>query len=536
MQLASAAQMRELDRQTIEEIGLPGMVLMESAGRATVDLIQQQYGPVVGRTVCVFAGPGNNGGDGLVIARTVHGLGAFPFILLLVSPDQLQGDAARNFDIVSKLRLPCRVFDQPGKMAALLDTVLTLNRMHPVHCLVDAIFGTGLIRPVEGHFLDAVNCLNSLHETNRLPVVAVDLPSGLHSDTGAVLGAAVHADLTVTYGQPKPGHYHHGGPLVGRVERVDIGIPTKLVTRADLRGATLDAATIDLLDERPKDVHKGTNGHLLIVAGSEGKTGAALLCGRGALRCGTGLVSFAVPRDLNPVFEAASAETMSIALPASHRWLSIEDHDLIAAAAEGKHSLVLGPGLGTEQTTAELVIRLYTENPLPQVVDADALNILTAHPEAIRRPAGPRVFTPHPGEMARLLNATVAAVQADRLSAAQWLNDLAEQEGVPPLITVLKGAGTVVASIQGQWAINTSGNPGMGTGGMGDVLSGIIGGLLAQGYPPWNAACLGVYLHGCAADRIAQTRPFGYTASEVAEMLPDVIGAYRAQPHKETPC
>ena len=201
-----------------------------------------------------------------------------------------------------------------------------------------------------------------------------------------------------------------------------------------------------------------------------------------------------------------------------------------------KHSLVLGPGLGTEQTTAELVIRLYTENPLPQVVDADALNILTAHPEAIRRPAGPRVFTPHPGEMARLLNATVAAVQADRLSAAQWLNDLAEQEGVPPLITVLKGAGTVVASIQGQWAINTSGNPGMGTGGMGDVLSGIIGGLLAQGYPPWNAACLGVYLHGCAADRIAQTRPFGYTASEVAEMLPEVIGAYRAQPHKETPC
>ena len=535
MQLASAAQMRELDRQTIEEIGLPGMVLMENAGRATVDLMQRVFGPVAGRTVCVFAGPGNNGGDGLVIARTVHGLGAFPFIFLLVRPDQLQGDAARNFAIASALRLPCQVFDQPGRIPALLDTVLTLNRMHPVHSLVDALFGTGLTRPVEGHFLDAINCLNSLRENNSLPVVAVDLPSGLNSDTGAVLGGAVQADLTVTYAQPKPGHYHHGGPQVGRVERVDIGIPAKLVARAGLRGATLDGATIDLLDERRKDVHKGTNGHLLIVAGSEGKTGAALLCGRGALRCGTGLVSFAVPRDLNPVFEVASAETMSIALPASSRWLSVEDYDQIKAAAEGKHSLVLGPGLGTEPATADLVLRLYMENPLPQVVDADALNILAAHPEVIRRPAGPRVFTPHPGEMARLLGSTVAAVQNDRLAAAQWLNDLAG-EGLPPLVTVLKGAGTVVASVQGRWAINTSGNPGMGTGGMGDVLSGVIGGLLAQGYPPWNAACLGVYLHGHAADRIARTRPFGYTASEVAEMLPEVIGAFRAQPPKETPC
>ena len=195
MQLASAAQMRELDRQTIEEIGLPGMVLMENAGRATVDLMQRVFGPVAGRTVCVFAGPGNNGGDGLVIARTVHGLGAFPFIFLLVRPDQLQGDAARNFAIASALRLPCQVFDQPGRIPALLDTVLTLNRMHPVHSLVDALFGTGLTRPVEGHFLDAINCLNSLRENNSLPVVAVDLPSGLNSDTGAVLGGPVQQTM-----------------------------------------------------------------------------------------------------------------------------------------------------------------------------------------------------------------------------------------------------------------------------------------------------------------------------------------------------
>ncbi len=317
MQLTSAAQMRELDRQTIEEIGLPGMVLMENAGRATVDLMQRVFGPVAGRTVCVFAGPGNNGGDGLVIARTVHGLGAYPFIFLLVSPDTLQGDAARNFAIASKLRLPCQVFDQPGKMPALLDTVLTLNRMHPVHCLVDAIFGTGLARPVEGHFQDAINCLNSLRTTNSLPVVAVDLPSGLHSDTGAVLGTGgagrPERDLRSAQARPLPprrspgrpggtGRHRHPGQVGGprRPARLDPrphhGRPARPAPQGRTQG------------------HQRPPAHRRRLRGQD-RRGPALR--PGALRCGTGLVSFVVPRDLNPVFEAASAETMSIALPAS---------------------------------------------------------------------------------------------------------------------------------------------------------------------------------------------------------------------------
>ncbi len=532
MQLALAAQMRELDRRTIEDIGIPGMVLMENAGRGTVERMEQTLGPVAGKTVCIFTGPGNNGGDGLVIARTVHGLGAFPFVFFLTDPEQLRGDAALNYAIFKRLRLPYQVLDLSEKMLTLIDTVLTLNRMHPIHALVDAIFGTGLTREVSAPFLDAITALNILRDRHRLPVVAVDIPSGLDSDTGRILGASVQADLTVTYGLPKPGLYHHGGPGVGRLDRIDIGIPTKIVNQAGLNGSVLDRTVTEQLARRATNTHKGANGHLLILAGSEGKTGAALLCGRGALHSGAGLVTFGVPQDLNPIFEIALAESMSVPLPKSRKFLSIDDYDRILAAALGKDALVLGPGMGTEEPTGQLVLRLYTENPAPQVVDADALNILAAHPEAIRRPAGPRIFTPHPGEMARLLATTIKSVQADRLGAAQWLDPVAG-DGIPTMVTVLKGAGTVVAAAGGSWAINTTGNPGMGTGGMGDVLSGIIGGLLAQGYTPWNAACLGVYLHGLAADHLAKTSPYGFTATEVAQMLPQVIGRCTSQPHKE---
>lgn len=533
MQLALTAQMRELDRQTIEEIGIPGMVLMENAGRGTVERMERIFGPVRGKTVCIFAGPGNNGGDGLVIARTVHGMGAFPFVFFLLDPEQLKGDAGCNFAILKQLRLPYQVLDFSEKMLTLIDTILTLNRMHPIHSLVDAIFGTGLEREISGHFLDVINCINILGRRHQMPVVGVDIPSGLSSDTGAILGVSVKADLTVTYGLPKPGHVHHGGTMVGHLERIDIGIPTKVVDRMRLQGELLDEKTGAKLIQRDRDTHKGSNGHLLILAGSEGKTGAALLCGHGALRSGAGLVSFAVPADLNPIFETALLETMSVALPASQHSLSVDDYPLIKTLAQGKDGLVIGPGIGTDPPTAELVLRLYSENPSPQVIDADALNILATHRDIIRQPAGPRIFTPHPGEMARLLDCAIADVQADRLKSAQWLADAAD---LPPLITVLKGAGTVVAANDGRWAINTTGNPGMGTGGMGDILAGIIGGFLVQGYAPWQAACLGVYLHGRAADHLAAEQSCGFLATEVAQVLPRILGTFLNQQHMEQLC
>jgi NAD(P)H-hydrate epimerase len=533
MQLALAAQMRELDRQTIEEIGIPGMVLMENAGRGTVEQMERIIGPVQGKTVCIFAGPGNNGGDGLVIARTVHGMGAFPFVFFLLDPEQLKGDAALNFAIHKQLHVPYQVLDYSEKMLTLIDTILTLNRMHPMHSLVDAIFGTGLEREISDHFFDVINCINIIGQRHRMPVVSVDIPSGLHSDTGAILGISVKADLTVTYGLPKPGHVHHGGTMVGRLERIDIGIPVKVVQRMRLQGELLDEKTGAQLVARDRAAHKGSNGHLLILAGSEGKTGAALLCGQGALRSGAGLVTFAVPADLNPIFETALAESMSVPLPASKQALSVDDYPLIDALTQGKDGLVIGPGIGTDPATAELVLRLYSENPAPQVIDADAINILANHPDIIRRPAGPRIFTPHPGEMARLLDCAIADVQADRLKAAQWLEEATE---LPPLITVLKGAGTVVTANDGRWAINTTGNPGMGTGGMGDVLAGVIGGLLVQGYSPWQATCLGVYCHGLAADHLAADQSCGFLATEVAQALPRILGTIINQQHMEPLC
>ena len=524
MQLALAAQMRELDRQSIEEIGIPGMVLMENAGRSTVDQMEQALGPVAGKTVCVFAGPGNNGGDGLVIARTVHGLGGFPMVFFPAAPERLTGDAGLNFEIYRRLRLPYQVLDNQEKSFTLADTVLALNRMHPIHFLVDALFGTGLEREISGGFLETITCINALRHSHRLPVVSVDIPSGLHSDTGAILGCAVQADLTVTYALAKPGHYHHGGDRSGRLVCVDIGIPASLVARMKLQGMLIDqAALVRHLRVRPATAHKGSNGHLLILAGSAGKTGAALLCGQGALRSGAGLVTFAAPHDLNPIFETAIAEAMSVPLPASSGFLSVDDYQRIEVLCAGKNGIVLGPGIGTEPETRELALRLYGAYAGPMVVDADALTILAAHPDLLRNPPGPRILTPHPGEMARLLGASVEAVQADRLKAAQWLN--ANGADRPPIITVLKGAGTMVSTTGGAWAINASGNSGMATGGMGDVLAGIIGGLLVQGHDPWQAACLGVHLHGLAADRIAADQPYGYTATEVARQLPQVIGS-----------
>lgn len=535
MQLAQAAQMRELDRQAIDEIGIPGMVLMENAGRGTVDRMQQHFGPVAGKTVCIFTGPGNNGGDGLVIARTVHGLGAFPFVFFASDPELLKGDAGLNFTICQRLRLPFQVLDSPEKMLTLVDTILTLNRIHPLHSLVDALFGIGLERPISGVFLDLINAINALRDRHGTPVISVDIPSGLHSDNGTILGGGVRADLTVTYGLPKPGLLHHGGSCVGQLACIDIGIPAKLVTRMQLPGRMLDRSITASLRPRRAEAHKGSHGHLLILAGSTGKTGAALLAGQGALRTGAGLVSFAVPADLNPIFETAIAEVMSVPMPGSSGALSVADYERITTLSQGKNGIVLGPGIGTEAATVQLVLRLYRESSVPMVVDADALTILAAHPEILLKPAGPRIFTPHPGEMARLMDTTIAQVQADRLGAALWLHARIGCEE-PPMIMVLKGAGTIVASADNLWAINTTGNPGMGTGGMGDVLTGIIGSLLVQGHTPWEAACLGVYLHGLAADRLAIDQPFGFTASEVAQAIPQLIGTLITSSTKEIVC
>jgi len=501
---------------------VPGIVLMENAGSGTVDCMLNELGPPSGRTVLIFVGPGNNGGDGLVIARRLYQLGGLPRVIYLVDPPQFKGDAAVNRNGVEELDLPCETMLDNGALDSLCDRFGSPDANDPPWAIVDAVFGTGLQRPLAGHFLAAVNCINRLRKKFRCPVIAVDIPSGLNADTGEALGACVQADHTVTYGLAKPGHFMHGGGSCGKLHVVDIGIPLAAVEEAQLKGSAVTGDILRLFPDRPAASHKGTFGHALVLAGSAGKCGAAFLCGMGALRVGTGLVTMAVPADLRTVFESNLFEAMTLLLADSRRYPSIKDLTLIAENLQGKTALVIGPGIGTTRKTRELLAKLYREVELPVVMDADGLNILAMEPELIADPPAPRILTPHPGEMARLTGSTSSEIQKDRLGSALRLSGSANRKSGNVTI-VLKGAGTVICDPGGTWAVNTSGNPGMAAGGMGDVLSGIIGGLLAQGCKASLAARAGVYVHGAAADRLALGRRFGYFASEVADMVPFVM-------------
>lgn len=509
MKIVTAKLMQDLDRRAIEEYGIPGLILMENAGRGAVEALTRHFGDLAGKIVSIFVGPGNNGGDGLVIARHLHQQGSNPELYLLAEEEKIKGDAATNLRIVRRLPIPLYSLRNSDEMAK------ALPRLKDSWLIIDSIFGTGLTRKVSGHYADVIRSVNQL----VCPVMAVDIPSGLCADTGLKLGECVRADLTVTFGLAKTGQVcSPGRDYVGRLEVIDISIPPETVAEAGIQVELLDTATVrGYLPTRPLGAHKGTYGHLLIAAGSTGKTGAAILCARGGLRSGTGLVSLCVPHDLNHVFETALWEAMTIPFPSGASCLSIDDYEKLQMAAAGKQAIAVGPGIGMAEKTGSLLLKLYREAQLPMVVDADALNILAQRPEMIKNPPAPRILTPHPGEMARLTGLSTSEIQQNRLRLAQ---EFATKNQV---IVILKGAGTVIADLDGKAAINSTGNPGMAAGGMGDVLTGIIGGLLAQKISPWQAACLGVYVHGLAGDRLAgrtDSAGFGYLASELADEIP----------------
>ncbi len=507
MKLPSAAEMRQLDATAIETYGIPSIVLMENAGRCSVEELARRFGDPAGRRIAIFAGPGNNGGDGLVIARHLHQRGALPQLFFLTDPDSLGGDAAINLAVVRRLPIPVHFLRSEEELQGHLP-LLAFSWL-----AVDALFGTGLSRELTGLFAAAVRLMNAL----PCPRLAVDIPSGLHADTGLVLGEAVRAELTVTFACPKPGLVTEPGKeWAGQLVVADIGIPPEAA--ASVSTELLDQKQIVAwLPARPQSGHKGTFGHLLVLAGSRGKTGAAILACQGALRTGAGLVTLLAPGGLNDLYECALSEPMTVPLAGDRGRYGPNDYPVLLANLAGKKALALGPGISTEPDTAALVKKIYLEVELPMVVDADALTILASEPELIGRAAGPRILTPHPGEMARLSGLASREIQADRLPVAK---SFAREHGVH---LVLKGCDTVVASPGGHAAVNPTGNPGMAAGGMGDVLTGLIGGFLAQGADPWRAACLGVFLHGAAGDRLAARKPFGYTASELARQIPHVL-------------
>ena len=527
MILPYASEMRELDRCAIEEYDIPGIILMENAGLGTTLMLERELGPAADTFALILIGPGNNGGDGLVIGRHLHQRGCEPVFIFLVAPEKLQGDAARNVQIVQKLDLPLYILDSEERVQTLPALYQhLLSRGKSCYAIIDALFGTGLTREIKGHVATLIQLINTKAWGATIPRIAVDIPSGLHADTGRIQGVCLQADHTATYGCAKPGHLlHHGQDFCGRLHILDIGIPPAAIASLSIQQEALTAQGVELSlarIQRGMSSHKGSHGHLLVLAGSIGKTGAAILSVKGALRSGCGLVSLCCPQDLNTIFENQLVEAMTIPLLKSQSMPGIEDLATIEQHLPGKKALVIGPGLGMAEQTARLVLHLYRTAEIPMVIDADALNILAHYKTELKAPSAPRIFTPHPGEMARILGCSVAEIQDDRIEAARSACLLFDQGGSQCTV-ILKGAGTVIVSEDGKAWINTSGNPGMATGGMGDVLSGIIGSLLCQGLCPPEAARTAVYLHGMAGDILLKTNGTGYTATELADTLPRSI-------------
>jgi NAD(P)H-hydrate epimerase len=520
VKVVTAAEMQEMDRRTIDSFGIPGRILMESAGRgATRTFLEKVYQRGSGR-VGIVAGRGNNGGDGFVIARYLAQRDIDVSVFLLSECRNVKGDAAANLELLNALKVPVMELAGPEQFAHYKSDMLH------VAYWIDALLGTGLNSEVKGHFRRVIEFINA----RQRPVLAIDIPSGLNADTGQICGVCIQATATATFGFPKIGHVVHPGmQWCGCVDVIDIGIPAFIANRARVRQHVITARKARLIvDRRSAEDHKGRTGHLLVVAGAIGKTGAAAMTANAALRAGAGLVTLCLPKALNPIAETQLTEAMTTPLPDQGTGLILEEaFDTIAAQAPGKQALAIGPGLGTESHTRNLVLRVVKELELPLVIDADGLNNIAGHTALLKNRSAPTVLTPHPGEMARLTGLTVKQIQQDRLSAAR---KLAMDHHV---CVVLKGARTVIAEPEGHVWINPTGNAGMASGGMGDVLTGMIAGLLAQGCSAVEAAIAAVYLHGLAADMLSRKMPWGYLATEVLQAIPRAIGEILDGKHAE---
>lgn len=510
MILLTAAQSRELDRISQQKYRVDSYVLMTNAGDAVARTIARRWPAEMARGVLVIAGKGNNGGDGLVAARRLHQTGERVRSVLLASQIDLKGDAARACrDLAAVGGVITEVSDESA-LAAAMDVM-------QAGVIVDAIFGTGLNAEVRGLARRAIELTSAADAS----VVAVDIASGVNADTGAIMGVAVRAAVTVTFGFAKYGHVSYpGAGLCGCLEIAEIGFAPEAIADIAPRGRFLKRSDVlPLVQPRGYNTHKGIYGHPLIIAGARGKSGAALLAARGALRAGAGLVTAAIPETVAATVAAGQAELMTEPMP--DRDGHFDGPGSIRRLEElvsGKTALIAGPGMGASNDTRQVIEWLVRaarpESPL--LLDADALNVLAPIRDGVLRAArGPVVLTPHPGEMARLLALSTRDINADRIVYAR---KLVEETGAGVL---LKGARSVIVTPELEVFVNSSGNPGMGTPGMGDVLSGIIGALLGQGMAVADALKLGVFIHGNAADRLAtRIGPAGYLAGELADELP----------------
>jgi hydroxyethylthiazole kinase-like uncharacterized protein yjeF len=487
-------QMREADRVTIKELGLPGLVLMETAAGAVTEVVAQRFGDVA--SVVVACGPGNNGGDGLAVARQLHCRGFSVDAAVVVAEQELKGDAAKQLALARAFGVRLHACDQdPSRLVELLGDA---------GVVVDALFGTGLDRPLTGRWVEAVESINDC----GAPIVAVDIPSGLQGSSGGVAGAFVKAAVTVTFAAPKLAHILPPACWAcGDVAVADIGIPPWVVDQQAHMGFVEAEDVAGWLPTRAPDAHKGSFGHLLVVAGREGRAGAAALAARAAVNLGSGLVTVATAHAAVRPIQSQVPEAMVDALPAGEDG-AVSGEGLSTSLGKAT-ALAVGPGLGLSEGPRRLLDVVLGEWSGPLVLDADALTLLSGKLETLRGRTAPTVLTPHPGELGRLLGVPTVEVTRDRLGAAQ---DAAQRSGA---VVLAKGARTVIAGGGGWTLVNPTGTPGLASGGAGDVLTGAIGALLAQGVPAREAAAAAAWLHGRAAE-IAGER---YTGAVPASVL-----------------
>jgi ADP-dependent NAD(P)H-hydrate dehydratase / NAD(P)H-hydrate epimerase len=509
MYLATADIMQRLDQKTIKGTGIPGVVLMENAGRGIFQHLCSFSPDLKERTVAVIAGKGNNGGDGFVIARYLTNEKIKCRVFLLTSKEKVMGDALVNLNIIESMGIPLPEITSSSEWKSAFQEM-----RGGYNLIIDAIFGTGLNTEIRGLLREVIEDVNTI----TCPKVAVDIPSGLNASNGKIMGACIKADLTITMGLPKIGQViFPGADYTGTLKLVDISLPQSLVDAERIPYHLILFEDISgLIIERGANTHKGNFGHLLVLAGSPGKTGAAALTCDAAMRVGTGLVTLGIARSLNPVMEVKLTEAMTEPLPEEEPgFLGIKSWEVIKDIVAGKTAVAIGPGISTRKGTSELVSRILEVTSIPAVVDADGITCLYGNLSVLKKVKAPVILTPHPGEMARLLQCSPKEIQDDRIGISR---QFAQQYGV---YVVLKGARTVIAEPDGTVSINPTGNPGMASGGAGDALTGMIGGLIAQGYPVNRALHIAVFAHGLIADIIALERgKVGITAGDIIHTIP----------------
>ena len=513
----TSEEMRACDQAAIEQYGIPGIVLMENAARGAVDLAETLFGSCAEKLIVIVCGNGNNGGDGFAMARHFMNRGATVEVLTLGADTGIRGDAKTNLDILRKLEKESRRLHVALLAGSQQLSAILLRRPHMV---VDAIFGTGLASPIKGDLAEFVEVLNS----SSIPVLAVDIPSGINAETGEVMGCAIHAKHTATMGSLKRGLLlRQGREHAGTVHVVDIGMPNYgYVDRAATTFRLELSDIVHWLPRRAFNVHKYQLGNVFVLAGSTGLTGAAVMASEAALGSGAGVVHLGVPAGLNNVLETKLTEVMTIPFKeTAEGTLSLNDFDRIIDRVNTSSISIIGPGISRHYETQNLVRRIVEHATAPLLIDADALFALVGHLDLLLRKDIDIILTPHVGEFSRLVVQSKEEIEIERISIAQTF---AVEFGV---ILVLKGAPTVIATKEGKVYINPTGNPGMATAGAGDVLSGIIAGLAAQDCSAEEAACMGVYLHGLAGDHARdRVGEYGLIATDLiasfATILKDV--------------